>query len=318
MPASKTIELITKKLDSFGLNLDKYIVASVTDGASLMKKIGYDAKPEHQMCYNHAIHLCTVDVLFKKNNATLLNNNFFYEDGDNIEAINHDDDDDNKEKDENPIEYVQNIQISTEGLVPSLTTEFQEPVAKIRKLVQMFRRSPVRNDDNLQPNIVKTFGKEKVLICDSRTKWSSTIAMLELFLEVQKEIKIALISKNIYFLLSRDELDKVNNLCVALKPLKLAIEAFSKRDADLLSSEIVIQFIRKKLDEANTLISQLVKQQFEKRIVKRRNINLIHLMKYLFNPDVLNQDDQFGNKIKRNIVANFATNIIQRLFQPNV
>ena len=162
----------------------------------------------------------------------------------------------------------------------------------------MFRRSLVRNNDNLQPNIVKTFGKEKVLICDLRKRWSSTIAMLERFSEVQKEIKIALISKNIDFPLSKDELDKVNNLCVALKPLKLAIEAFSKQDADLLSSEIVIQFIRKKLDKANTPISQLVKQQFEKRIVERRNINLIHLMKYLLNPDVLNQDDQFGNKIK--------------------
>ena len=199
-------------------------------------------------------------------------------------------------------------------MVPSLTTEFQEPVAKIQKLVQVFHRSPVSNDDNLQPNIVKAFGKEKVLICDSRTRWSSTIAKLEHFLEVEKEIKIALFSKNMDFLLSRD--DKVNNLCVALKPVKLAIEAFSKQDADLLSSEIVIQFIRKKLDEANTPISQLVKQQFEKRIAKRRNINLIHLMKFLLNPDVLNQDDQFGNKIKRNI-ANFATTIIQRLFQPN-
>ena len=104
-------------------------------------------------------------------------------------------------------------------MVPSLATEFQEPVAKTRKLVQMFHRSPVRNDDNLQPNIVKTFGKEKFLICDLRTRWSSTIAMLERFLEVEKEIKIALISKNIYFPFYSDELDKVNNLCVALKPL---------------------------------------------------------------------------------------------------
>ena len=186
-------------------------------------------------------------MLFKKNNATLSNNNFVNEDGDTIEAVNHDEDDDNEEENKNPIEYVQNTQISTEGLVPSLATEFKEPVAKIRKLVQMFHRSPVRNDDDLQPNIVKTFGKEKVLICDLRTRWSSTIAML---------------------------------------------------------------------DEANTPISQLVKQQFEKTIFERRNINLIHLMKYLLNPDVLNQDDQFGNKIKRNITANFATNIIQRLFQP--
>ena len=222
MPASKAIELITKKLDSFGLDFDRDIVASVTDGACLMKKIGYDSKPEHQMCYNHAIHLCVIDVLFKKNNATLPNHNFVNEDGNTIEAVNHDDDNDNEEEDENPIKYVQNIQVSTEGLVPSLITEFQEPVAKIRKLVQMFHRSPVRNDVDLQPNIVKTFGKEIVLICDSRTRWSSRIAML---------------------------------------------------------------------DEANTPISQLVKQQFEKRIFERRNINLIHLMKYLLNPDVLNPDD---------------------------
>ena len=128
------------------------------------------------------------------------------------------------------------------------------------------------------------------MIYDSRTRWSSTIAMLERFLETRKEIKIALISKNINFPLSKDELDKDNH-CVALKPLKLAIEALSKRDVDLLSFEILIQFIRKKLDEANAPISQLVKQQFEKRIVERRNTNLINLIIYLLNPDVLNQDD---------------------------
>ena len=70
-----------------------------------MKKIGYDTKPEHQMCYNHAIQLCVIDVLFKKNN-TLPNNNFVNEDGDIIEAVNHDDGDDHEEEDENPIEYV--------------------------------------------------------------------------------------------------------------------------------------------------------------------------------------------------------------------
>ena len=100
---------LLKKLDSFVLSLDKDIVASVTDGASLMKKIGYDTKPEQQMCYNHAFHLYVIDVLFKKNNATLPNNYFVNKGGDTIEAINHDDDDANEEEDEKPIEYVQKI-----------------------------------------------------------------------------------------------------------------------------------------------------------------------------------------------------------------
>ena len=38
----------------------------------------------------------------------------------------------------------------------------------------------------------------------------------------------------------------------------------------------------------------------------------------MLNSDVLNQDDQFGNKIKnKKIIANFANNLIQRLFQPS-
>ena len=49
----------------------------------------------------------------------------------------------------------------------------------------------------------------------------------------------------------------------------------------------------------NTPISQLIKQLFENRIIERRNIYLVHLMKYLSNPNVLNKDDQFGNKIKK-------------------
>ena len=71
-----------------------------------MKKIGYDTKPEHQMFYNHAFHLCVIDVLFKKNSTTLPNNNFVNKAGDTIEAVNHDDDDENEEEDEDPIEYV--------------------------------------------------------------------------------------------------------------------------------------------------------------------------------------------------------------------
>ena len=99
----------------------------------------------------------------------------------------------------------------------------------------------------------------------------------------------------IEFPLTKNELD--NELCIALKPLKLSINALSKGDTDLLYYEILIVFTRKKLDEANTPISQLVKQLFKNRIIERRNIDLIHLMKYLSNLNVLNKEDQFGNNI---------------------
>jgi len=42
-----------------------------------------------------------------------------------------------------------------------LDSEFQTIVAKIRKTVKLFTMSAVRNDDNLQPQSIATFGKEK-------------------------------------------------------------------------------------------------------------------------------------------------------------
>ena len=42
------------------------MVATITDGASLMVKFGKDTCPEHVTCYAHAIHLAVCDVLYKK------------------------------------------------------------------------------------------------------------------------------------------------------------------------------------------------------------------------------------------------------------
>ena len=46
--------------------MNKDVVATTTDGASLMAKFGKDACPEHVTCYAHAIHLAVCDALYKK------------------------------------------------------------------------------------------------------------------------------------------------------------------------------------------------------------------------------------------------------------
>ena len=47
-----------------------------------------------------------------------------------------------------------------------LVSEFRTIVTKVRKTVKMFRKSMVRNDDNLQPQNIASFGKEKALFLD--------------------------------------------------------------------------------------------------------------------------------------------------------
>lgn len=63
--AEDAVHHMKKLLAMFGLSMDKHIIASTTDGASMMKKIGRITKPEHQLCLAHGIHLAVTDVLYK-------------------------------------------------------------------------------------------------------------------------------------------------------------------------------------------------------------------------------------------------------------
>ena len=61
--AQDTVDLVTKKMNEFGLNFGKHIFACVTDGASVMIKFGKLSPFEYQLCFSHGIHLAVCDVL---------------------------------------------------------------------------------------------------------------------------------------------------------------------------------------------------------------------------------------------------------------
>lgn len=303
MNAAKAIKLVEERLESFGLNLNTDVVATVTDGASLMVKLGKETSPHHVTCYAHGIHLAVCDVLYKKAKHTpsvpLTDENCS---GSDTESATEDEDED--EDDSKQVE-----------VTPVLSPNLQNVVKKVRKTVKIFRRSPVKNDDNLQPFVLETFGKEKMLLLDCKTRWNSLLTMLERFYELRKEIKLALLQLDIQFDLSDAELKGINDMCEALAPFKAAVDALSGEEADLLLSEKIIAFIFKKLEELNSEISNDLKKSFRFRIDQRRNVELVHLFGYLKNPSYIDQpQDQLGHKIKRQKIAALATNVLQRLF----
>ena len=55
---------------------------------------------------------------------------------------------------------------------------------------------------------------------------------------------------------------------------------------------------------------------FQARVRERRNPERIHLLKYLKNPDFVdeNQEDQFGIKIRKTKITALATSLLQRLY----
>ena len=196
--ATKTIKLVEERLQLFGLDLNKDVVASVTDGASLMVKFGKDTCPEHVTCYAHAIHLAVCDVLYKKTQLQKPSENFICI----LSDCESDTENDSiAEGDDNSEEEEQN------KAVP-LASNLQDVVKKVRKIVKLFWRSPVKNDDHLQPYILENFGREKMLLLDCKTRWNSSLAMLEKFYELQKEIKMDMVQLDANFDVSEKEIKK--------------------------------------------------------------------------------------------------------------
>ena len=169
--------------------------------------------------------------------------------------------------------------------VPRLVPELGKVVSNVRKIVKLFRKSPVRNDDNFQPHIRLSFGKEKALFLDCKTRWNSLLQMLKRFYELRKEVRIAMVQLDQHFDVSDEELVRIKELCDALTPIEMAVEYLCREDAELLLAEKVTQFTTKKLRDIETSISLELAEVFQARVRERQNPELIHLLKYSKNPD---------------------------------
>lgn len=64
-PSERCRKIMKKLLKDFNLNLDN-IASVTTDGARVMKKMGREIGPDHQICFAHGLHLAVCDLLYKK------------------------------------------------------------------------------------------------------------------------------------------------------------------------------------------------------------------------------------------------------------
>lgn len=299
-PAEKIQQLTLLKLKEFSLNMAD-IVGATTDGARVMVEFGRLVPSLHQTCYNHAIHLGITDVLFKILPANV---------ADSVPAENDDEDDYNSDNYDSP----ENVDELEENVYEEIRPDVQSALKRVRFIVKLFKKSPVKNTI-LQNHIKDNGDKELSLIIDCKTRWNSTEAMLQQFIRTYDSVRLALTELNLSQYLMDDAMDVLKDLQRALHPIIMAVEALSRRDATIITAEDVLRFLFETLSEELGPISQELYASIKTRITDRRNKDLVSLMRYLKNKDLISSAELPISP--KNTINKLAVDLYVQLFGQN-
>ena len=124
----------------------------------------------------------------------------------------------------------------------------QSVITKVRKIVKLFQKSPVKNDV-LQEEIKKQHGKEVSLILDCRTRWNSILSIIQQFLKVKDSISKVLMDISPHLFCSDNAVEILSDIVAALEPVKLAAEALCRQNATLLIAEGIFKFLVNRLKQ---------------------------------------------------------------------
>jgi hypothetical protein len=303
MPAERCLVLVKEKLKEFNLCISKDIVCVTTDGASVMVKLGKLIDAEQQICLAHGINLAITDILYKSTpNEALV-----------VCEMHDEEENDDVDEEENvggviiESNLVSNVNISHITIGPL--------VKKIRKVVKMFRKSPTKNDIFLQKYIKEQFGKEVALHLDCKTRWNSMLFMLEIFYKLRYCVQKALIDVNSGINFCDEEFTLLSATITALTPIKLAVDALCRQDANLLTADATIKFMMEALSNQNCAIAKELYDALKFRISQRRT-DLSQLLYYLQSGEQ-DLDQILFPKLTKPVMTRIIIRLIKRLSSEN-
>ncbi|GBP75913.1 Folliculin-interacting protein 1 [Eumeta japonica] len=286
--ATETRQIVETRLQEFGLDFEHHVVGVTNDGPNVMKKFGCEIKSA----------MPTRDSLVEvesENNSS---------DSNDSEPNTNTDESDNEMDDTSNTRF----QYTAENLTKALK--------ETRTIVKLFRRSPLKNI-TLQKYVKKEFGRELNLTLDVKTRWNSMLQMTDRFLKLKNAIKKALIDLEMSHLWDDKNVVILEKIYQILQPTKLSVEALSRKDSTLLSSEAIIEILCKQLDSMdNKDLAKTFLKSLESKINERRNVYLISLLHYLHNHDSYHQkkNDYLMSNCSKQALTKYTEDIFNRLF----
>ena len=301
--AERCVDEVSNKLNEFGIVFEADIIAVTTDGCSMMRKFGRIIPPLHQLCYAHGLQLVIHDVFYQKNTVCPEKFSNF---GSGSES----------ETDVCENYVVIDEMEDSDGLTIvgteqedalELNFDISGIVGKVRRVSKPFKRSPLK-DEILQNYVKEKHSNGLQLILDCKTRWSSLLNMLERISEIQIPVQKALLDLNSDIKISDEEFGQISRIVHSLGPIKIAVEALCRRDANLITGEATLKFLLDEMQnyppsEYNDRIIEAIIQ----RSIQERYIEASKITAYLHNP--------LAKLEKKTVVREFCYTLLSRTSQ---
>lgn len=292
--ADEIRNLLENRLNEYNINFQKHIVATITDGPNVMKKLVKDSEVDGIFCLNHAIHLAVIDIFYKS------------------KATSYDCTSECSEDDDNFDDSIENNLCNK----TVMNSDYKDILNDTRKIIKIFKKSPAKNAV-LQKYVMAAHNKEIALYLDVITRWNSMVPMLEKFLLLKNSIKKALIDLEMGIMWNEENLTPLTNILQILKPIQIAVEAMSRRDTNLLAAEAIVITLCTKIKSIPCSLRQKTFDALHQRIEERREKKLYSLLHFLKDPDFFNKNNnnnlfQYCSKY---LVIAYAENLFQRIFE---
>lgn len=276
---NRILELVSMRLNDFGIQMDTGLVALTTDGAPAMKKLGRISHLEQQLCLAHGIQLAVIDTLYERPCKGRL----FDADEDDEDLLSSDEGESGAEDDDDALE-VESQLLSNDFA----SGQMKDAINAVRKLTKIF--TPGNKNDKLQEYVRQANnGNELQLKLDCKTRWSSLYDMLLRYWRIRDCIEKALIDVKSDFRISSVQNYVISCLLKALEPVHTTVLMLCRRECNLLDARIALKFMLETLQIQDNPVGRRLFSRLTHRISERWTINA-SLLYYLTHGNTVNDD----------------------------
>ena len=288
-------KLISLKLKEFAIEFETDVISITTDGCSMMKKLGKIIPTSQQLCYAHGLQLVIQDVFYQKQLCSSTSETDEDEDMEMFDDFNDDG-------------FIVSESMDPQNAL-ALNFDISKIVTKVRRIVKIFKRSPLKNE-TLQAYVKEIHPNGLNVVLDCKTRWSSLVNMLERIIQIKLPVQKALLDFGGHICLSDQEIAAISSIVEALNPIKIALKALCRRDTNLITAEATIKFLLEDIQKSNTHYHTLILEALSQRMVQERYTEVSAILQYLHNPS--------ARLAKKAVVNTFCADLLSRTLRKGI